>query len=310
MNEQTLARGLGWFSIGLGLAELLAPRQVGRAIGVRGKERVLQMMGVRELTSGVGILTQRRSTPWLWSRVAGDAMDLGLLGGAMRGADNDRRRLGAAIAAVAGVAALDVICSLRQSQRDAEAAAEPIHSWSRTKPRADATFGKPIHKAITINRPADEIYRFWRNFENLPRFMNHLDRVTALSDTQSHWVAKGPAGLKAEWDAEIVEDHPNEMISWRSLPGSRVENEGAVYFEPATGNRGTIVRVEVKYRPPGGALGKAFAALFGEAPSKQIAVDLHRVKQLLETGEIATTEGQPSARASSTSARYDDFVRR
>jgi uncharacterized membrane protein len=314
MNEQQLARGLGWFSIGLGLAELLAPRQVGRAIGVGDRQRILRLMGIREIASGIGILRhQRPQAAWLWSRVAGDAMDLGSLAVALRGNDVDRRRVATAIAAVLGVTVLDVLCSLQLSRAEAQNGADAgpfVDEWGNVSPtRRGESDRKPVRHSITINRPAAEIYAFWRNFENLPRFMNHLKSVIAFDDKRSHWIAKGPADMNIEWDAEIVQEIPDELIAWQSLPGADVENSGNVTFETATGGRGTIVRVELRYRPPAGVIGATVAKLFGEAPEKQIPVDLLRIKQLLETGEITRTEGQPAGRTRSTSLRYDDFVR-
>jgi uncharacterized membrane protein len=159
---------------------------------------------------------------------------------------------------------------------------------------------EPFHaeKSLTINRPAEDLYRFWRNFANLPRFMKHLDSVSTSGERRSHWVATGPAGAKVQWDAEITEDRPNELIAWRSLDGADVDNSGTVRFEPATGGRGTVVRVALEYRPPAGALGAAVAKLFGEAPQQQIEGDLRRFKNLMEAGEIPTTTGQTEGKRS------------
>ena len=157
--------------------------------------------------------------------------------------------------------------------------------------------GTKVEKSVTIDRPPAELYGFWRNFENLPRFMKHLESVKVSGDERSHWVAKGPAGTSVEWDAEVYNEKENEMIAWRSLEGSEVANAGSVHFEPAAGGRGTVVRVVLKYDPPAGKLGAAVARLFGESPSQQIDEDLRRFKQLMETGETATTEGQTSGRA-------------
>lgn len=159
---------------------------------------------------------------------------------------------------------------------------------------------EPLHaeKSVTINRPVEDLYRFWRHFANLPRFMKHLDSVRVNGDTRSHWVANGPAGVKVEWDAEITEDRPNELIAWRSLAGAEVDNSGSVRFEPATSGRGTVVRVAIDYNPPAGALGAAVAKLFGEAPQQQIEGDLRRFKSMMEASEIPTTVGQPTGKRS------------
>ena len=156
--------------------------------------------------------------------------------------------------------------------------------------------GFKIEKSVTINRSPEELYRFWRNFENLPRFMNHLEAVHETGAGRSHWVAKAPAGTTVEWEAEIYNEKENEMIAWRSLEGADVANAGSVYFQQAPGDRGTEVRVVLKYDPPGGAVGALVARLFGENPEQQIDEDLRRFKQVMETGETLTTEGQPSGR--------------
>lgn len=144
-----------------------------------------------------------------------------------------------------------------------------------------------VEKSTTVDRPAEEIYRFWRNFENLPRIMDHLKAVRTIDDRRSHWVAKGPAGMEVEWDAEITEDIEGRRIGWRSLEGSDVSTQGYVAFEPAPDGRGTEVRVNLEYQPPGGKAGAALAKLFGEEPNLQIEEDLRRFKRMLETGEIA-----------------------
>jgi uncharacterized membrane protein len=153
-----------------------------------------------------------------------------------------------------------------------------------------------VERAITIDRPAADLYRFWRDFENLPRFMDHLLSVRANGDRRSHWVAKAPAGASVEWDAEVTDDVPDARIAWRSLEGADVANAGAVSFSPAPAGRGTEVRVSLEYNPPGGPLGVAVAKLFGEEPDIQVREDLRRFKRLMEVGAIPTTEGQPSGR--------------
>jgi uncharacterized membrane protein len=154
-----------------------------------------------------------------------------------------------------------------------------------------------VRKAITIDKPPEELYRFWREFENLPRFMRHLQSVRS-SARSLHWVSTGPLGKNFSWDAEIVEDRENELISWRSLPGSQIENQGSVHFQAAPEGRGSEMRVELLYQPPAGRLGAAFAMLFGEEPEQQIREDLRRFKELMEAGEIATTDGQSHGRRS------------
>ncbi len=165
--------------------------------------------------------------------------------------------------------------------------------------------GIKVEKSVTINKSPAELYTFWRNFENLPRFMDHLESVKNASadGKRSHWVAKAPAGTTVEWDAEIYNEKENELIAWRSLEGSDVDNAGSVRFEQATGGRGTVVKVSLKYDPPGGIVGATIAKLFGEEPAQQIEEDLRRFKRMMEAGEIPTIEGQSSARSSAASGQ-------
>lgn len=284
-RARSLANALAWFSIGLGLAQLLAPRAMSRAIGVSSPPVLLRAIGVREIVSGVGILSQTRPTGWLWSRVAGDAMDLGLLGIAAASGPNRRSRVAVAAGAVAGVAMLDMLSSARHRKLE-QAGHLPMGEGSAVH----------VEKCITVNRSAEECYRFWRDFENFPRFMKHLESVTRSDGNRSHWIAKGPVGTKVEWDAEVTADQEGELLAWSSVGGSEVENAGTVRFERAPGDRGTIVWVDLDYRPPGGKAGAWFARIFGEEPSQQIDEDLRRFKWLIETGEIPTNVGQASGR--------------
>ncbi len=160
--------------------------------------------------------------------------------------------------------------------------------------------GIKVEKSVTVNRPAAELYRYWRNFENLPRFMDHLESVRNTSEKRSHWVAKAPAGTTVEWDAEVINEKENELIAWRSLENADVDNAGSVRFQEAPGGRGTEVRVSLEYDPPGGVIGAAIAKLFGEAPDQQIQEDLRRFKQVMEAGERPTTEGQTSGRSATS----------
>lgn len=149
-----------------------------------------------------------------------------------------------------------------------------------------------IEEAININKSPAEIYSFWRSFENLPRFMRHLESVTRLGSNRWHWVAKGPAGLRIEWDAEIYNEKENELIAWRALPGSEFENAGTVRFEPTGNGTGSIVRVIMNYNVPGGKLTAGLAHLLRQSPEQFLAEDLYRLKQLLETGEIVSGEDE------------------
>ncbi|MCU1326852.1 MAG: hypothetical protein JWN34_2222 [Bryobacterales bacterium] len=152
--------------------------------------------------------------------------------------------------------------------------------------------GVKARAAVTVGHPRHEIYEFWRQFENLPRFMRHLVSVDQTDTTHSHWVAEGPGGHTYEWDAEIINEIPDQLIGWKSLPGSQIASAGSVRFTEAPGDRGTEIRVELQYNPPAGIVGAWASRLFGREPEQEISADLKRLKQFFETGEVATTAGQ------------------
>jgi uncharacterized membrane protein len=274
-----LARGLGWVSLALGTGLVAAPRAMCRLSGVDDSQIapiMARAAGIREFGHAAFLLGSRRPARWTWTRVAGDAMDLASLTMAMMNRRGMRRmRTTIALGAVGGITAVDLLTALAD-----------------TRP----TRKKPLHlrAAVTVNRPTEEVYRFWRDLENLPRFMSHLDSVQdGNGDRRSHWAAKGPAGSNVEWDAEVVDDKANQLIAWRSLPGAKVPNSGQVRFMRAAGGRGTEVRVEMEYAPPVGEIGKAVAKAFGEDPDQQVKDDLRRFKQVMETGEVVRSEGSP-----------------
>jgi uncharacterized membrane protein len=153
--------------------------------------------------------------------------------------------------------------------------------------------GVRARASITINGPRNQIFTFWRKLDSLPLFMEHLEDVEISEDGRSHWIAKGPAGAKLKWTAEIINEVPDELIAWKSLAGGSVDSAGSVRFKDAPGGRGTEVHVELQYNPPAGFVGAYVAKLFGKDPERQISADLRRLKQYLETGDIVTTEGQP-----------------
>ncbi|MEO3747749.1 SRPBCC family protein [Plantactinospora sp. B5E13] len=286
-----VSRALGVLSLGLGVAGIGAAGRAGRLIGVddstTARTTVLPGVGARELLCAAGLLAGRRPTGWLWARVAGDAMDLAALAMARQRSGGERRqRIDVTLAVVAGVTALDLTAAVRTTR---------VAGARRRALRASAT--------VTINRPVDEVYRFWRDFENLPRFMYHLESVRADGDGRSHWTVRAPGGRRVEWDAEIVEDRLSELISWRSVKGARVPNTGRVRFIRAAGGRGTEVRVDLAYAPPGGAVGRAIATLFGEEPRQQIRDDLRRFKQVIETGEVVRSDGSPDGLATPQQVR-------
>jgi uncharacterized membrane protein len=152
-----------------------------------------------------------------------------------------------------------------------------------------------VQKQITVNRPVDELYSFWRDFQKLPQIMNFLDSVE-VNGQHSHWKATAPADIALEWDIEIVEDRPNEAIAWRSVEGAKLENSGSVSFKPAPSEWGTEVTLNLDFNPPGGVLGDIAAGLFGATPDMFATKALPRFKAIVETGEIPTTKSQPAAR--------------
>jgi uncharacterized membrane protein len=159
-------------------------------------------------------------------------------------------------------------------------------------PNAQRESGAPgdvlVGRSVTINRSRAELYAFWRDFTNLPRFMHNVHSVSIKDERHSHWIIEAPAGNTVEWDSEITQDDPGRLIAWRSLDGASVRNSGQVEFLDSPDDRGTVVRVTLTYDPPAGAVGKLIAKLFQKAPKVQARQDLRRFKQLMETGEIAT----------------------
>ena len=298
-SAERLAIGLGWFSIGLGLAEVAAPNFVASLIGAPPDERtrkVLRSYGAREISNGIAILTQPGEARWLWSRVGGDAVDLTMIARLFGSENASRGRAIFAAASVLGVTALDVMCATQLN-------AEKDRLTTYRPGRAVV-----VRHAVTVNRTIEEVYAFWHNFSNFPRFMAHIESVT-VAGQRSHWVAKAPAGLKVEWDAEIVEDVENDRIAWRSLDGSDVQHSGTARFVRAPGARGTEVRVELMYTPPAGAIGRAIARLFGEEPEQQVRDDLRRFKQIVETGEIPISDAPGLRRPAQPPAQPEEVKR-
>jgi uncharacterized membrane protein len=287
-DKDPLTQALGWFSIGLGLAEVLAPRAVARVIGVDEDEHttLLRVYGVRELAAGIGILTRPKPTYWMWNRVLGDSIDLATLGKAMRSPDTNKARLTAAMIAVAGVTALDVLSSVNLTSESSPAAGHDEGSFSM----AESDEGEVLSAVITVNKPIEEVYAFWKDPQNLPLFMDQLQAVRITSGRRSHWTAKGPPGMTVEWDAETITDVPNEMISWSSVDDAEVQNTGTVRFRRAAADRGTEVELEMEFKPKGGAIGGKIAKLFSMVPKTQMKNDLRRFKQMIELGEIVKSD--------------------
>jgi uncharacterized membrane protein len=282
-----LVKALAGASFGLGMAELVVPGKVAAVAGVddtRLSRRVIRALGARECGHGAALLGG--SDKLVWTRVAGDVLDVALLVAGVAARERGQRRRGAISAlALGGIGAADLYAALTTGRGGGAR-------------HANGGSHRSLRAAITVRRPREEVYRFWRDLENLPSFMHHLKSVTAGADGRSHWVASAPAGQQVEWDAEITEDRPNERIAWQSLPGSAVQNGGSVEFAPAPDGDGTEVRVKIGYQIPGGVLGKAAATLFGESPDQQVNDDLRRFKQILETGQVLRSDGSPEGTAS------------
>ena len=210
------------------------------------------------------------------SKEAGNGMDQGrMISGAAGGALlllglKKRGVLGLGVAAIGGYLAYR-----------AATGNDPVMAAAGLSGNSSAAKPIFVEHSVVIDRPADQVYAYWRQLDNLPRIMSHLESVTVLDERRSRWVAKAPLGTHVEWEAEIVNDKPGERIGWHSLPGATVDNAGSVQFESLPGG-GTRVHVALSYRPPAGALGAAVAKLFGEEPSQQIAEDLQKFKGTFE----------------------------
>ncbi|GII34784.1 hypothetical protein Pmi06nite_82260 [Planotetraspora mira] len=280
-----MARTLGWASLALGAAQLAAPRAVARISGVDDSpaaRATIPLVGLRELLHAVALLGGQPAMG-LWTRLAGDSADLTSLAGAMSGRTGWRRRRVVAVAgAVIAITAVDAYAAMR-IRRSREQGHGKAEQWAR------GVMG--LHAAITVKRPRPEVYRFWHDFENFPRFMVHVKSVRTSEDL-SHWKVRGPMGKTVEWDAETVEDHRDELIAWCSAKSSFVPNGGSVHFTDAPGGRGTEVRVNLRYHVPGGKAGSVIARLLGEHPEQQVRDDLRRFKQVMETGEVVRSEGR------------------
>lgn len=279
-----LSRGLGWFSLALGTAELAAPRMLARAIGIEADRRsswILRAFGVRELAAGVAILLQPRR-PWpVWSRVAGDVLDIATMATAAITRRTSGTRVAATLATLGGAVAIDTIAAQRVQ-------------------RAYAASNEPVIFSVTINRPAREVYEFYRRFDQLPVFMDWLDEVRVLDDRTSHWTARLPVVGSIGWDAEIVDERHGELIEWRAVEGSPLALHGKVTFAKTPGRDMTEVRVQMELGLPGTKPSAALAKLFAKP---QIKGDLRRLKMVLETGEVLRSDasahtmphpGQPS----------------
>ncbi|MET8291799.1 SRPBCC family protein [Streptomyces sp. NPDC005132] len=278
LRHDPLVRVLGWASALLGVPQVVTPAGFSRALGVDGTSRhraATTAVGVRELAAAAGLLG-RPHPAWLWSRVGGDLMDLTMLTRALK--NHNGRGLSRTVAATAAVTTLTVT--------DLYAA---VTRTRRSTPME-------LTAATTVAQPPDEAYALWRDLERLPDFMAHLEEVRVTGPGTSHWRASAPFGKTVEWAATTTEEVAGRLIAWRSVDGADIDNAGEVRFAPAPGDRGTEIRVTLRYDLPGGALGKAAARYFGEEPHQQLDDDLRRYKQIAETGEIVRSDGAPGGK--------------
>jgi uncharacterized membrane protein len=275
-----LAQGLGLFSIGLGLTELVAPRVFGAAIGTPGRgTKIMRAFGARELTSGVSLLVSRDPVRALDARIAGDFLDLAALGIAFLRPSSGRKRLMIAAGAVLGATVLDIMARRRL-------AADPnraVRVGQRTR----------IGKAVTIDAQPEQIYTFWRGLEDLPSIFPHLGAVEILDAERSRWTAHGPKGTELSWESQIIDDEPDRLLAWKT-DGGPFQSDGVVHFLPAPGGRGTEVAVEMEYHVLGGGLGRAAALAMKLEPGVELEKGLRRLKQLFELGEIM--DARPTAK--------------
>lgn len=265
---------LGLTSVALGVPLVARPAQVLGLVGLADAEdrrSTATLVGARELAAAAGLLAVP-SRFWLWARVAGDAMDLALLGNALGSRrKDDQARTRVALGVVAAIGLVDLVAAASYRR-----AGGPLVLTATT----------------TVQATPAQAYAFWRRFEQLPTFMEHLEEVTT-DGRRSHWVAAAPLGKRVAWDAETTTDVPGERIAWTSVGRGAVRTEGEVRFVKAPGDRGTEVHVAMRYDLPAGRLGQAFARYFGQDPHQQLDDDLRRFKQVLETGEVMRSDGAP-----------------
>ena len=295
-----LSRAVGWAGLGIGVAEVLAPRVVGAVAGLeRGTTTSLAVRakGLSDVLLGLGILLRPRRPGPMWARVATDVIGLGLLAWSVRGRHTAQARGIASLVASAGALAVDAFAAREITRAQEEAA-------------------PPVMFSVTINRPPAEVYAFFRRLENLPLFMDYLDSVEQHG-SRSHWVARLPLAGTVSWDAELVTDLPGERLAWQTVAGSTFAHRGNVTFAQRPGGTGTEVRVEMEVELPGVDGSATLAKLLTRA---QIKGDLRRLKQVLETGEVLFSDAtshphrphpaQPSrdgtafARARATESRH------
>ena len=282
------ANALGWFSLALGVVEMAAPQVLARALGIdadRATRRVLLACGIREICAGASVLLNEKKAAGLWSRAAGDAVDLALLAAAPTVKNAGKLRTAAAVTAIAGMTACDIwtAATAQQEETPDDAVAGEL-----------AAHGQEIRATVTVIATPQAAYKLWRDLEGLPRFMRQLASVTVVDAKNSRWEATSPTGVRIGWNAELTNDEPGRNIAWCSREGSELLNAGQVVFKAAPAGQGTEVHVQLTYEPPLGPIGAALAQL--GKPQEQLRADLRRFKQLIELGEVVISDATITGR--------------
>lgn len=283
VQPSQVAMALGWFSIGLGVVELLGAGSLARTLGMRGRENLIRGYGLREIGNGIGLLTAPDPAPWLWGRVGGDALDALTL--AVQVTPGNRRRGSAVVALgmVAGIAAIDAWCASQLSEGSAAKTRQTIK----------------VTRIITVARPAAELFQLLRDPKTLPRLLAPFATLQPMPDGRMRWTVDG--FRTRSWTSAVPLEQAGSAVSWRSEPGAEAAiTDLSMSLQPAPGSLGTAVTLAASIVPPGGQLGRKAVQMFGGAvPGAMAEAALHYFKALAETGEIPTTRGQPAARADS-----------
>ena len=294
MNGHRSARFLGWFSLGLGAAEIAAPKALARILGTRPRPALTRTVyGLREVAVGAGILASQNPRPWVWARVAGDTLDLLTLA-AIRG--NRRARpatVALALGSVAAVTALDLRTALALGRDDEDGGED------------DGRGGVPagaqtVRGSVVVDRPPDEVFWAWRDPVTVATMLSPFLEVRAESPDLAHLRLKTPAGGVAHWSWDVPDERPGDFMRFRSLPDSSVRNEGTATLHPVDGGRSTRLEVEGWYLAPGGRIGTAALSGFGTAPEAALDTVLARFKDLVESG-VAPTSDEARSEAARTS---------
>lgn len=294
MHGRRSARLLGWLSLGLGAAEVAAPRALARVLGTRPRPALTRTAyGLREIAVGAGILASRNPRPWVWARVAGDALDLLTLA-AIRG--NRHARPGTvalALGSVAAVTALDLRTALALGRADD----------AERDGRGGAPAGaRTVRGSVVVDRPPDEVFWAWRDPVTVATMLSPFLEVRAGSPDLAHLRLKTPAGGWLHWSWDVPDERPGDYMRFRSLPDSSVRNEGTARLRPVDGGRGTRLEVEGWYLAPGGRVGTAAVSAFGTAPEAALDAVLARFKELVEGGAAPTSDEARSEGARTSDA--------